>query len=303
MSLRWTAAEPGLLQYPILDIDRAQNWTQFTRRWRASPAPARTSCTPIAPAISVITPPVEFLCGGNTAAICPWMDRLRASTGMATSRSTSCHRRSIPPSGIVATANQDPFPKRIPCPSNILILPTAISRLLIACPADPRPAGRAWRLARGRFRRRAERDVYSPFDKFLAAQVVEAYRHHRKGKHHSMPRPRCSKTGTGRWKPIPPPRSSNPGFPARAHGSVAVAQRRVGRTSTHVPRFTTASIERLLRERPAGWFADYDTMLLTAFSDAVEEAQRIEGRDPNAGNMALIPPLRSAIRSCTRCRG
>jgi penicillin amidase len=48
----------------------------------------------------------------------------------------------------------------------------------------------------------------------------------------------------------------------------------------HIPKFTTASIERLLRERPAGWFTDYDTMLLTAFSDAFEEAQRIEGRDP-----------------------
>ena len=29
MAMRWTASEPGVLQYPILDINRAQNWTDF----------------------------------------------------------------------------------------------------------------------------------------------------------------------------------------------------------------------------------------------------------------------------------
>src|ERR1019366_2448616 len=36
IALRWTAAEPGLFQFPILDIDRAENWQQFTTalsRW------------------------------------------------------------------------------------------------------------------------------------------------------------------------------------------------------------------------------------------------------------------------------
>ena len=38
-------------------------------------------------------------------------------------------------------------------------------------------------------------------------------------------------------------------------------------------------VERLLRERPAGWFGDYDDMLLRALADAVEEGRRIQGRD------------------------
>ena len=36
VALRWTAAEPGALQFPVLDINHAQNWEQFTtalKRW------------------------------------------------------------------------------------------------------------------------------------------------------------------------------------------------------------------------------------------------------------------------------
>jgi penicillin amidase len=40
-----------------------------------------------------------------------------------------------------------------------------------------------------------------------------------------------------------------------------------------------AVIEKMLRERPGGWFQDYDVMLLRALTDAVDEAKRIQGRD------------------------
>jgi penicillin amidase len=43
--------------------------------------------------------------------------------------------------------------------------------------------------------------------------------------------------------------------------------------------FAAAVIEQLLRERPAGWFRDYDQMLLRALVDAVDEGQRMLGRD------------------------
>ena len=39
-------------------------------------------------------------------------------------------------------------------------------------------------------------------------------------------------------------------------------------------------VERLLRECPASWFADYDNMLLRALADAMEEGRRMMGRDP-----------------------
>lgn len=45
------------------------------------------------------------------------------------------------------------------------------------------------------------------------------------------------------------------------------------------PYIAPAAVERLLRERPAGWFADYDRMLANELADAVEEARRIQGRN------------------------
>ena len=40
LALRWTAAEPGMLQYPFIDIDRAQNWRAVHRpRSRGCPGP------------------------------------------------------------------------------------------------------------------------------------------------------------------------------------------------------------------------------------------------------------------------
>ena len=38
-------------------------------------------------------------------------------------------------------------------------------------------------------------------------------------------------------------------------------------------------VEKLLRERPAGWFDDYDAMLLRSLVDAVEEGRRMQGKD------------------------
>ena len=39
LALRWSAAEPNGLQFPILDIDRAENWQQFTAALSRFPGP------------------------------------------------------------------------------------------------------------------------------------------------------------------------------------------------------------------------------------------------------------------------
>ena len=52
-------------------------------------------------------------------------------------------------------------------------------------------------------------------------------------------------------------------------------------------------VERLLRERPAGWFGDYDEMLLRALADAVEEGRRMQGRDPDTLALWRLPARRN----------
>ena len=42
-----------------------------------------------------------------------------------------------------------------------------------------------------------------------------------------------------------------------------------------------AVLEKLLRTRPPGWFGDWDETLLRSLADAVEEGQRMQGRNVN----------------------
>jgi penicillin amidase len=39
----------------------------------------------------------------------------------------------------------------------------------------------------------------------------------------------------------------------------------------------TTAVHRLLRDRPAGWFPDYDAMLMKCFSDAVSAGAKLDG--------------------------
>jgi penicillin G amidase len=61
----------------------------------------------------------------------------------------------------------------------------------------------------------------------------------------------------------------------------AVAERASpGSGTTYDGKMATAMVERLLRERPKGWFGDYNQVLLQAFADGMEEGQRMQGANP-----------------------
>jgi penicillin amidase len=61
----------------------------------------------------------------------------------------------------------------------------------------------------------------------------------------------------------------------------AVAERASpGNGALYEPKVARSVLERILRERPAGWFGDYNQVLLQCFADALEEGQRMQGRDP-----------------------
>ncbi|MGA2146097.1 MAG: penicillin acylase family protein [Bryobacteraceae bacterium] len=278
MSLRWTAAEPGLLQYPILDIDRAQDWAQFTTALARFPGPAA----------NYVYADRAGNIGYHAAGRVPLRRGYQGDLPVDGSTSRFDWDGFIPfdklpsafnpPSGIIATANQDPFPNEDPLPKEYSYPPHGF----FAPPNRARQI-RARLAAHGGWRAAdllgVEKDVYSEFDKFLAGEVVGAYQRHRSGNTALD----AAATLLAGWNGQMETDSAAAFLESLVfqHVRTAVWQRAApGANIDTVPRFTTASIERLLRERPAGWFSDYDTMLLTAFLDAFEEAQRIQGRDP-----------------------
>ena len=155
MALRWTAAEPGCCSIRF--------WISTARRTgRSSPRRLR----------ALAGPGIEFrLCRRGrqhrlsrrrraaqaprlSRATCRWMARPAISNGTAIFRSTSCRASTIRPSGIIATANQNPFPADFPYPVN--------GNFATARPrsADSRAAFRAQRMARRGHAGRADRHLF-----------------------------------------------------------------------------------------------------------------------------------------------
>ena len=177
-----------------------------------------------------------------------------------------------PPSGIIATANQNPFPPDYPYPVNGNFAPPYRARQI----RDLLSARNGWRAAGPA--RLCRRDVYSGFSKFLAGEIVAAY----DKRHAHNPALETAVALLRGWNGQMEKDLAAPFLIALAyqHVRTAVAENASpGKGLAYDFHMAPAVIEKLLRERPAGWFRDYDEMLLRALVDAVEEGTRMQGRD------------------------
>ncbi|MGA2038468.1 MAG: penicillin acylase family protein [Bryobacteraceae bacterium] len=271
MALRWVAAEPGFVQYPFLDIDRAQSWAEFRAALERLPGPAS----------NFVYADTDGNIGYQVAGRLPIR---RGYAGDVPLDGTSgdfewdgfipfadLPTAFNPPGGIIATANQDPFPAGYPYPVGGRFAP-------------PYRANQVRARLQSRQRWRAEDmlgvqcDVYSAFGKFLAGQLVAAY----DNRHARVTNLEDVISMLRAWNGQMEIRGGAPFLVALAftHVRTALAENAApGAAGQYDFPMSYLVVERLLRERPAGWFADYDEMLLTALVDAVEEGERIQGRD------------------------
>ena len=271
MALRWMANEPGVLQFPILDIDRAGNWQEFTKALTRYPGPAQ----------NFVYADVDGNIGYHAAGVLPIRRGFSGDVPVDGSSGNFEWQGTIPfdqlpavynpPGGIIATANQNPFPADYPYPVNGNFAPPFRVNQIRALLS----ARRNWQaedlLA-------VQKDVYSSFGKFLAGQLVAAYDQRR----FKNPELGDAISVLRAWNGQMEKDLAAPFLITLAyeHVRTAVAENAApGSGATYDFPLGSAAIERLLRERPAGWFADYDGMLLRVLVDAVEEGQRIQGRD------------------------
>lgn len=271
MALRWVIALPDTFRYPILDIDRAQNWQQFTAALSRFPGPGS----------NFVYADVDGNIGFQAAGKLP---RRVGYTGDVPVDGSSGNfdwdgfipfdqLPSVfnPPSGIIASANQDTFPLDASFPMNGRFAPPDRARQI-----------RSLLSARANWRAEdlltVQKDVYSAFSKFLAAQIVGAY----EKRHMHNPPLEDAVTLLRAWNGQMDREQAAPFIVTLAyqHVRTSVAENASpGQGPAYEPQVAPAVIEKLLRERPSGWFRDYDEMLLRAFVDAVEEGRRIQGRD------------------------
>ena len=177
-----------------------------------------------------------------------------------------------PPGGMIVSANQNTFPENFPYPMNGNFAPPYRSQQIRALLS----AHNGWRAEE---MLSVQKDIYSAFSHFLAGQLVGAYQKrnaHNPGMESAVGLLRA-------WNGQMDKNLAAPLLATLAYQHVRRAVAENASTATGlVYEFGLAPIvvERLLRERPAGWFGDYDEMLLRALADAVEEGRRMQGRDP-----------------------
>jgi penicillin amidase len=184
---------------------------------------------------------------------------------------------------MIVTANQNPFPKDFPYPVNGNFAPPdryhQIHSLL--------GAKEGWR---AEDMLKVQGDLYSPFMGFLARQIASAY-DKRKQRNPGLDE---SAALLRNWNGQMDRDLAAPFLITLAYQHIrrSVAENASSANTPYEFSLAPVVVQRLLQERPAGWFDDYDQMLLRNFVDAVEECRRVQGNDPKRwkyGNYMRIP--------------
>jgi len=128
-----------------------------------------------------------------------------------------------------------------------------------------------------------QRDLYSGFSKFLAGEIVAAY----EKRHAHNPTLETAIALLRGWNGQMQKDLAAPFLISLAYQHVRTSlaeNASPGKGLAYEFGMGPAVIERLFRERAAGWFRDYDETLLRALVDAVEEGTRMQAATSGAGS-------------------
>ena len=271
LALRWTAVEPQLFQYVFLDVDRARNWDEFKQAISRYGGPSQ----------NFVYADVEGHIGYHAGGKLPI--RHYAGGGVVDGSTGQSEwdgyipfeelpQQFDPPEGMIASANANPFPADYPYAVSGNFAPRdrteQILNLLMAGGAKLKPQDSL----------RIQKDVYSALHAEIARRVVAAY-----DKRGAVTGPLNDaidllRAWTGQMDmDIAAPLIADLVF---QHLKKAVAERAAGTGAVYDVSISAAVVKELLDSQPKDWFSDYNTLLLQAFADGMEEGQRTQGVNP-----------------------
>ncbi len=272
-ALRWAAAEPSSFQFAFLDIDRARNWAEFTAALGRFPGPGQ----------NFVYADVDGNIGYHATGRLPIRAPNCRGDVPSEGASGECEWQGFvpfddlpqfynPPSGMVVTANQNPFPMDYKYPVAGNFAPHYRSRgirLLLESRSKWLPADM---LA-------VQKDVYSAFADFLAGQIVAAWDSaNNSGKKNANLSDAVAlvRNWTGQMeKGTPAPMIVQLTYEELRK---ALAERAApGLVAAYDYPMSPAVVEKLLRERPTGWFDDYNDVLLKCLDQALAAGRKVQG--------------------------
>ncbi len=273
-SMRWAPAEESAFDFSLLDINRARNWGEFNAALARVSGPAQNvvyadDAGNIGYHVSGRLPVRGTACDPDVpmdgaSGQCEWQGFLPYD---------QLPQAFNPASGIIATANQNPFPKDYPTPVDGRFGSYYRSRQI-----------RAALESRAQWTPEAmltiQKDVYSPFSLFVAQQVVAAWDQHPA----ASPQLHDAVEVLRHWNGQMEKGTAAPMLAQLIYDELrdAAAERASpGHARNYESSFQAPEIvERLLRERPADWFADYGALvdeIADGGGGARGEDTRIEG--------------------------
>jgi penicillin amidase len=275
-SLRWMAAEMVTMEFPFLALDRAGSWEEFNRALRRYSGPGQ----------NFVYADVDGNIGYHAAGVLPNRQGCRGDVP-ADGATNSCEWAGAipyddlpqvfnPESGIIASANQDPFPENYRYTVNGGFAPPYRAREIRTLLSGHEKWKRADEMLS------VQKDVYSAYLDFLAHQAVEAL-----GKHpNSSPQMRAAAEALRNWNGQMEKKTAAPMIASLLDTELRQAAARAaapGAEGEYAARLAPVVIERLLRERPAGWFKDtgglngYDELLVNSLAAAVSAGEKVQG--------------------------
>jgi penicillin G amidase len=283
LSMRWTLAEPRGFRYPILEIDRAHNWSEFRTALARFPAPGS----------NFVYADLDGNIGYQAVGRFPIRANYDGDVPVDGSSGEFEWKGFIPfeqlpsafnpASGVIITANQNPFPEDYP-----YRVGGNFSSGYRANQIRARLSSRnGWRIEDVL---RLQTDEYSAFHHYVAREVAAA----------------CERRGV-KGPPLDEAASLLRDFDGQMrNGSGAalitelvnrhlcrsLAERASpGKGVVYVYEMSSAVVERLLRGRPPGWIGDWDQFLVANLVDAIEEGRRLQGRDVTKWDYGRINQL------------
>ncbi len=279
MALRWTAAEPVGFSLAFMDIDRARNWNEFNAAVSGFPGPGQ----------NFVYADVDGNIGYHASGKLPIRRGFTGDLPLDGAAGNSEWDGYIPydqlpsafnpPSGIIGTANQNPFPATYPFTVSGEFASTYRSRQIFArLRANPKLTPED-ALA-------IQKDVYSGFEDDLAKMLVRAWDAHREGNDDLKPSIDQLRTFNGQLDKnsgaalIVVLTDRNVRAAIADSASTGTGPEYVNGPKSGGPfNMSYPAAQRLLHQRPAGWFADYDLMLLGCLRDALHQGQRLQGKN------------------------
>ncbi len=276
-ALRWVAAEPGGFTFPFLQLDRARNWQEFRAALSRYAGPGQ----------NFVYADTEGHIGYQATGRLPRRTKCAGDVpadGAADGKNNQCEwdgyipfddlpRAYDPPNGIWVTANQIPFHETKDYLINGNFAAPYRARQIAARLA----AHENWKAEE---MLGLQRDVYSALGVYLAQEIVAAFdrvKPPREGMRQAVDTLR-------HWNGQMEKSSAAPMVVMLVLAQLRkqALQRAAPTANPQLQETVPAlSIERLLREKPAGWFPDYDQLLMRCLTGALEVGLKVQGFDPS----------------------